>query len=104
DLLGMGVGHVYYFLDDVWPRTGEGRPRLLRAPEFVKRMFEDGDRSQVTSEALQRLYEGERANPPADPRVQAAQAAENRNRVGVLEQPVRVDENVNLAAGEERQG
>ncbi|KAJ3131396.1 hypothetical protein HK101_004724, partial [Irineochytrium annulatum] len=24
DLLGMAVGHVYYFLDDVWPRAGDG--------------------------------------------------------------------------------
>ncbi|KAI8843065.1 Der1-like family-domain-containing protein [Chytridium lagenaria] len=56
DLLGMGVGHVYYFLDDVWPRTGNGdRPRLLRAPGFVKRWFE-GEHGDVTNAALRDLY------------------------------------------------
>ncbi|KAI9017561.1 hypothetical protein HDU85_006151 [Gaertneriomyces sp. JEL0708] len=37
DLLGLAVGHIYYFLDDVFPRmeVGNGR-RILRAPEVVK--------------------------------------------------------------------
>ncbi|TPX68581.1 hypothetical protein SpCBS45565_g03041 [Spizellomyces sp. 'palustris'] len=41
DLMGLAVGHVYYFLDDVYPRMeiSDGR-RLLRAPEFLKRMIE----------------------------------------------------------------
>ncbi|KAJ3095657.1 Derlin-2 [Phlyctochytrium planicorne] len=58
DLLGMGVGHVYYFLDDVWPRTGGGnRPRLLRAPEIVKGLFEGRDANGVTDDRLRNLYE-----------------------------------------------
>ncbi|KAJ3024235.1 Derlin-2 [Thoreauomyces humboldtii] len=40
DLVGLFVGHVYYFLDDVYPAM-EGVPgtrRVLRAPEFVRTM------------------------------------------------------------------
>eukprot|EP00271_Cylindrocystis_brebissonii_P020769 TRINITY_DN703_c1_g3_i1.p1 TRINITY_DN703_c1_g3~~TRINITY_DN703_c1_g3_i1.p1 ORF type:complete len:235 (+),score=32.65 TRINITY_DN703_c1_g3_i1:235-939(+) len=37
DLLGMGVGHVYYFLDDVYPRMS-GR-RFLATPGFIRALF-----------------------------------------------------------------
>eukprot|EP00262_Sarcandra_glabra_P010759 TRINITY_DN26181_c0_g1_i1.p1 TRINITY_DN26181_c0_g1~~TRINITY_DN26181_c0_g1_i1.p1 ORF type:complete len:272 (-),score=17.97 TRINITY_DN26181_c0_g1_i1:214-948(-) len=39
DLLGMIAGHVYYFLEDVYPRM-TGR-RLLRTPSFIKALFSD---------------------------------------------------------------
>ncbi|KAJ3217330.1 hypothetical protein HDU67_008132 [Dinochytrium kinnereticum] len=72
DLLGMGVGHVYYFLDDVWPRTGNGdRPRLLRAPDFVRRLFEPTDRGQVLSEGLRDLYEQQGDQALGQPEVPA---------------------------------
>ncbi|KAI8801789.1 Derlin, partial [Cladochytrium replicatum] len=42
DLVGMGCGHVYYFLEDVYPRLGGGRRRgrVLETPEVVRRIFE----------------------------------------------------------------
>ncbi|RKO85270.1 Der1-like family-domain-containing protein, partial [Blyttiomyces helicus] len=37
DLIGMAVGHVYYFLEDVYPnREGGSGVRVLRAPWFVR--------------------------------------------------------------------
>mmetsp|Transcript_38861 Transcript_38861/g.84197 ORF Transcript_38861/g.84197 Transcript_38861/m.84197 type:complete len:118 (-) Transcript_38861:75-428(-) len=43
DLLGMLVGHVYYYFEDVAPNlpgTFYGC-RLLRTPEFVRYLFEE---------------------------------------------------------------
>ncbi|KAI8610860.1 Der1-like family-domain-containing protein [Chytriomyces sp. MP71] len=55
DFVGLIVGHVYYFLDDVWPRGGGGsagngfaeRPRVVRAPQLIKRLFSIGIRGGV---------------------------------------------------------
>jgi Derlin-2/3 len=33
DLLGIGVGHIYYFFEDVYPRATNRRP--LAAPAFL---------------------------------------------------------------------
>jgi len=38
DLLGVAVGHIYYFLEDVYPKT-TGR-RILRTPGFLKALFD----------------------------------------------------------------
>eukprot|EP01087_Luapelamoeba_hula_P020212 TRINITY_DN6858_c0_g1_i1.p1 TRINITY_DN6858_c0_g1~~TRINITY_DN6858_c0_g1_i1.p1 ORF type:complete len:237 (+),score=36.14 TRINITY_DN6858_c0_g1_i1:155-865(+) len=37
DVLGIAVGHVYYFLEDVYPEI-TGR-RLLKTPGFIKQLF-----------------------------------------------------------------
>jgi len=34
DLLGIGVGHIYYYLDDVYPKLRPGR-RIFFAPTFL---------------------------------------------------------------------
>ncbi|KAJ3020054.1 UNVERIFIED_CONTAM: hypothetical protein HDU68_010380 [Siphonaria sp. JEL0065] len=47
DLVGLMVGHTYFFLDDVWPRGGGTvvggvrveRSKIVRAPAFVKQLF-----------------------------------------------------------------
>ncbi|CAG8756052.1 20988_t:CDS:2, partial [Gigaspora margarita] len=41
DMMGIAVGHVYYFFEDVWPneRNSGGR-RLLKTPQIIVRMFE----------------------------------------------------------------
>jgi len=44
DLLGIVVGHIYYFIEDVYPQTSGGR-RILRTPEFLRSMFE-GDQQR----------------------------------------------------------
>eukprot|EP01121_Diplochlamys_sp_Union-15-3_P009647 TRINITY_DN2632_c0_g2_i1.p1 TRINITY_DN2632_c0_g2~~TRINITY_DN2632_c0_g2_i1.p1 ORF type:complete len:252 (-),score=39.40 TRINITY_DN2632_c0_g2_i1:11-667(-) len=38
DLMGIAVGHLYYFLEDVYPRTS-GR-RLLKTPGILKQIFD----------------------------------------------------------------
>ena len=39
DLLGMVVGHIYFFFEDVYPVVS-GR-RLLRTPGVIKALFSD---------------------------------------------------------------
>lgn len=39
DLLGIAVGHVYYFLEDVYPRMSSGNRRWLGAPYPLKALF-----------------------------------------------------------------
>ncbi|XP_010790130.1 derlin-2-like [Notothenia coriiceps] len=39
DLLGISVGHMYYFLEDVFPNQLGGR-RLLMTPELLRAMFD----------------------------------------------------------------
>lgn len=38
DILGMVAGHTYYYLEDVYPHTINGR-RLLKTPGWVKALF-----------------------------------------------------------------
>ncbi|GIY68292.1 derlin-2 [Caerostris darwini] len=40
DLMGIAVGHVYYFLEDVCPNQPGGM-RLLKTPRFIKYWFEN---------------------------------------------------------------
>ena len=41
DLLGIGAGHVYYFLEDVHPYTAAGRGRrVLVTPRFLRRLLD----------------------------------------------------------------
>ncbi|KAJ3308305.1 hypothetical protein HDU76_004023, partial [Blyttiomyces sp. JEL0837] len=75
DLVGLAVGHVYYFLDDVWPKQraeqmlrdaglagveGVEPPpvaRVLRAPQFVVNLF-DGGRDRMDPTLPRGFYEG----------------------------------------------
>lgn len=41
DLLGMAAGHVYYFLEDVYPRMSGRRP--LKTPALIKAIFPQDD-------------------------------------------------------------
>jgi len=42
DLLGCAVGHVGWFMRDVWTREMVGRPTILSdAPDSLKRLFGD---------------------------------------------------------------
>ncbi|KAF6779254.1 hypothetical protein AHF37_01174 [Paragonimus kellicotti] len=38
DLIGIVVGHLYYFLEDVFPEQTNGF-RVIRTPEFMKNLF-----------------------------------------------------------------
>ncbi|ORX46902.1 hypothetical protein BCR36DRAFT_585007 [Piromyces finnis] len=45
-LLGIGVGHIYYFLKDIWPNQYGGR-QFLATPNFIKKLFpEDIEQEQ----------------------------------------------------------
>jgi Derlin-2/3 len=35
DALGITIGHIYYFMDDVYPVTSRTGRRYLRAPELL---------------------------------------------------------------------
>ncbi|PAA71365.1 hypothetical protein BOX15_Mlig028359g1 [Macrostomum lignano] len=39
DAMGIAAGHVYYFLEDVFPRQRNGF-RVLRTPQFLKTLFD----------------------------------------------------------------
>lgn len=39
DAVGIGIGHLYYFLEDVFPRQTNGF-KILRTPRFLKKLFE----------------------------------------------------------------
>ncbi|TDH13224.1 hypothetical protein EPR50_G00055150 [Perca flavescens] len=39
DLLGISVGHMYYFLEDVFPNQPGGR-KLLMTPDLLRAMFD----------------------------------------------------------------
>jgi Derlin-2/3 len=46
DLMGIGAGHLYFFLEDVYPQLEGGR-RVLITPTIIKAMF-----GESTGEAL----------------------------------------------------
>lgn len=54
DLLGIAVGHVYYFLDSVLPANNG--PRLLATPAFFQRIFAEAPRPQDFGGNGQRLH------------------------------------------------
>ncbi|GBP23238.1 Derlin-2 [Eumeta japonica] len=39
DLVGMAIGHIYFFLEDVLPQQ-RGGYKILKTPMFLKRMFD----------------------------------------------------------------
>lgn len=54
DLLGIAVGHVYFFLDSVLP--GNGGPHLLATPALLQRIFAEAPRPQDFGGNGQRLH------------------------------------------------
>ncbi|XP_018333552.1 derlin-2-like isoform X3 [Agrilus planipennis] len=42
DLLGIAVGHVYYFIEDVFP-SQRGGFKILKTPAFMKALFNSND-------------------------------------------------------------
>lgn len=48
DLIGMGVGHVYYFLEDVYPQSSG--VRLLRTPYILKRIIEGPENVELSTD------------------------------------------------------
>ena len=52
DLMGIGAGHLYFFLEDVYPQLEGGR-RLLVTPMLIKAMFGEAHSGEqlLTNEA-----------------------------------------------------
>uniref|UniRef100_A0A0C9RKL6 Derlin n=1 Tax=Fopius arisanus TaxID=64838 RepID=A0A0C9RKL6_9HYME len=40
DLIGMAVGHMYYFVEDVFPNQ-RGGFRILKTPQILKKLFDE---------------------------------------------------------------
>lgn len=40
DLVGMAAGHIYWFLEDVFPNQPNGR-KLLKTPQFLRNIFDE---------------------------------------------------------------
>lgn len=40
DLVGIGAGHVYWFLEDVFPNQPNGR-KLLKTPQFLRNLCDE---------------------------------------------------------------
>lgn len=55
DLIGIAVGHCYYFLEDVFPNQPGGM-RCLQTPECFKKLF-DSEREDPNYEQLREEYE-----------------------------------------------
>lgn len=61
DLLGILVGHSYYFLEDVYPRMLPSRRRLIATPRIVKWMFAPNVAPPPGADAMPRVeFEQER--------------------------------------------
>ncbi|XP_034951647.1 derlin-2 [Chelonus insularis] len=41
DLIGMAVGHMYYFAEDVFPQQVGGGFRIIKTPEILKKLFDE---------------------------------------------------------------
>ena len=40
DIVGIGAGHVYWFLEDVFPNQPNGR-KLLKTPQFLRNLCDE---------------------------------------------------------------
>lgn len=48
DIQGLVIGHIFYFLEDVYPRMpSSGGRKLLEAPRFLKQVFRTRDRANA---------------------------------------------------------
>jgi Derlin-2/3 len=57
DIMGIIVGHTYYYLEDVFP-SQPGGIRLLKTPRFITRIFE----SLEANEYEQMVHEVNKSN------------------------------------------
>lgn len=54
DLMGIAVGHIYYFLEDVFPQQPGGF-RVLETPRFIKYLFEFNTENPLPEERPERF-------------------------------------------------
>jgi Derlin-2/3 len=53
EVLGIIVGHVYYFLADVWPGLGESNARIMEPPDWWMRLWEGRGRRQTDARGVE---------------------------------------------------
>jgi len=81
DILGIAVGHVYYFLEDVFPLQPGGF-KILNTPEFLKRIIERNNDDDVDYEPMPEVQRPggfnfvDREDAPANPDADVADAAD----------------------------
>lgn len=79
DLIGIAVGHVYFFFDDIYPEIARIRrwkvKHYLRAPESLKQLFNARQRTQ--QQPLQQRDPDRDDDPYAAVFVEVDQVAEN---------------------------
>lgn len=49
-VMGIAVGHLYYFLKDIWPNQYEGR-QFLATPSFIKKLFPEDIQEEEMQQA-----------------------------------------------------
>lgn len=92
DLMGIGAGHLYFFLEDVYPQLEGGR-RVLITPTIIKAMFGESTAEELTAGGGETL-EGAAAVAGDGDDVALADQAE-----GIVERDV--DQAEGIAEGEE---
>ena len=75
DLLGLAAGHIYYFLEDVYPTITQRK--ILRTPQLIKTFFDDQVDDTINNNNTQ---DGLRNLPPRPPGAAAAAAAAGQDQ------------------------
>ena len=75
DLMGIGAGHLYFFLEDVYPQLEGGR-RVLITPGFIKAMFGEAGQLEADAAAAAALAMGAGAGAAGGAAAEAAEGAE----------------------------
>ena len=74
DLMGIGAGHLYFFLEDVYPQLEGGR-RVLITPGFIKAMFGEAGQLEADAAAAAALAMGAGAGAAGGAAAEAAEGA-----------------------------
>ncbi|KAG0377385.1 MAG: Der1-like family-domain-containing protein [Linnemannia gamsii] len=62
DLMGIAVGHIYYFFEDVWPKEqASGGRRYLQTPSFLTRPRGVNISAELSDEALPEQADAEQS-------------------------------------------
>ena len=59
DVVGIGVGHLYYFLEDVYPLMLPSRKRVLATPRLIQLLFHNPNDEQHVADQLPHIIHEE---------------------------------------------
>ena len=97
DIQGLIIGHIFYFLEDVYPRMpSSGGRKLLEAPRFLKHFFQTRDRADaalpnaafIPQEVPNAIPEARNLQREEVPEEQLTQGDRGDDREGILRQRV----------------